>query len=71
MVNSSSFAERVTDLCFDHYERKLTKRGKPQRIREWTTLAAIVESVAGSCGGNEIVLAKRHSARCADVKKQT
>lgn len=62
MMKSSSFAERVTDLCFDHYEKKLTKRGKPQRIREWTALAAVVESVAGSCEGNEVVFVKRHNA---------
>lgn len=47
----STFASCIANLCFDHYAKKLTKKGKPQRKREWTTLAAVIETRAGSDRG--------------------
>jgi hypothetical protein len=34
-------ANKLTQLCFDFYERSLTKNGKPT-VNEWTTIAAII-----------------------------
>ncbi|KAL8585753.1 hypothetical protein ACOMHN_040535 [Nucella lapillus] len=36
-----SFADKVAELCYQHYTR-LPKKGKPQPGKEWTLLAAVV-----------------------------
>jgi len=38
----SIFAQQVAKLCAEHYSKKLSKNGKPQRGREWTLMSAIV-----------------------------
>lgn len=37
------FAVKVTELAYQHYQ-KLPKKGKPQKGKEWTLLAAVVMS---------------------------
>jgi len=39
------FAHQITRLCYEHYKRRLSKNGKPQKNCEWTLLAAVVQSV--------------------------
>nr|XP_004659551.2 tRNA-specific adenosine deaminase 1 isoform X2 [Jaculus jaculus] len=36
-------ADEIAQLCYEHYSIKLPKRGKPERNREWTLLAAVVK----------------------------
>ena len=38
----SNFADKVAKLCCDHYAKVLSKRGKPQKRKEWTFMAAII-----------------------------
>jgi len=40
-----AFARRLTHTCYEHYATRLSKNGKPQKNREWTLLAAVVQSV--------------------------
>lgn len=43
MTGDTNFANNIAWVCFDHY-KKLGKKGKPQHGKEWTHLAAIVQS---------------------------
>ncbi|XP_027629300.1 tRNA-specific adenosine deaminase 1 isoform X6 [Tupaia chinensis] len=36
-------ADEIAQLCYQHYEIKLPKQGKPELNREWTLLAAVVK----------------------------
>ncbi|XP_004600922.2 tRNA-specific adenosine deaminase 1 isoform X2 [Sorex araneus] len=36
-------ADEVARLCYEHYETRLPKQGKPEPDREWTLLAAVVK----------------------------
>lgn len=38
----NDFADKVGELCIQHYSTKLTKKGKPQAGKEWTLMAAVV-----------------------------
>ena len=38
----SAIATQLSQLCAEHYRRRLTKKGKPQQGCEWTVLSAIV-----------------------------
>ncbi|CAI9716037.1 tRNA-specific adenosine deaminase 1 isoform X1 [Octopus vulgaris] len=40
--NDFSFADRVTKCVLGHYEKCISRRGKPRMEREWTLLAAVV-----------------------------
>ncbi|XP_035226965.1 tRNA-specific adenosine deaminase 1-like isoform X2 [Stegodyphus dumicola] len=40
-MESSSFADEVANLCYQHFKR-LPKIGKPQQNKEWTLLAAVL-----------------------------
>lgn len=40
--NDISFADRVTKCVLGHYEKCISRRGKPRMEREWTLLAAVV-----------------------------
>ncbi|KFM76930.1 tRNA-specific adenosine deaminase 1, partial [Stegodyphus mimosarum] len=42
-MESSSFADEVANLCYEHFKR-LPKTGKPQQNKEWTLLAAVLMS---------------------------
>ncbi len=39
---SDPLADRVARLCCLHFENVLIKKGKPQKNKEWTIIAAIV-----------------------------
>ncbi|KAF1397457.1 tRNA-specific adenosine deaminase 1, partial [Spheniscus magellanicus] len=36
-------ADEIAELCYLHYRTRLPKQGKPDRNREWTSLAAVVK----------------------------
>ncbi|XP_004470974.1 tRNA-specific adenosine deaminase 1 [Dasypus novemcinctus] len=36
-------ADEIAQLCYEHYETRLPKQGKPEPSREWTLLAAVVK----------------------------
>lgn len=36
-------ADEIARLCYEHYETRLPKQGKPEPNREWTLLAAVVK----------------------------
>lgn len=36
-------ADEIAHLCYEHYESRLPKQGKPDPNREWTLLAAVVK----------------------------
>ncbi|XP_023378918.1 tRNA-specific adenosine deaminase 1 isoform X1 [Pteropus vampyrus] len=36
-------ADEIARLCYEHYEIRLPKQGKPEPNREWTLLAAVVK----------------------------
>jgi hypothetical protein len=40
-VYSVEDANKIAKLCFDFYDKKLSKNGKPN-AQEWTTLAAVL-----------------------------
>jgi len=42
---SCAFAREMTRLCYEHYETRLSKKGKPQKNCEWTLLAAVIQSL--------------------------
>jgi len=42
---SYAFARHLTHMCYKHYATHLSKNGKPQRNCEWTSVAAVVQSV--------------------------
>lgn len=35
--------DEIAQLCYEHYETRLPKQGKPEPNREWTLLAAVVK----------------------------
>lgn len=48
--DSDKFARDVARLCYTHYSKVLSKKGKPQRQCEWTLLAAVVKSSVSNGG---------------------
>ena len=40
----SDFADKIAELCGQHYKESLCKKGQPQSGREWTLLAAVLQS---------------------------
>ena len=37
----TNFPEALASLCCQHYDKKLSKRGKPQIGKEWTLMSAV------------------------------
>jgi len=46
------FGRQITHLCYQHYRSRVSKNGKPQKHREWTLLAAVVQSLHSEKGNN-------------------
>ncbi|XP_049478450.1 tRNA-specific adenosine deaminase 1 isoform X1 [Panthera uncia] len=47
-------ADEIARLCYEHYQTRLPKQGKPEPNREWTLLAAVVKiqpAIDQACGG--------------------
>ncbi|ESO02265.1 hypothetical protein HELRODRAFT_161513 [Helobdella robusta] len=45
---SASLAEKIRNLCFDHYKNRLSGNGKPKTGSEWTVMSAIVMQLHNS-----------------------
>lgn len=54
-------------MCFDHY-KKLGKKGKPQCGKEWTYLAAFVQS---DDNGKLKVVAMATGTKCIGINKMS
>ena len=51
---TEDFPDEVAKLCCSHFAHNLSKKGKPQKDREWTPMAAVV-MVTGIPGDMKVV----------------
>eukprot|EP00057_Strongylocentrotus_purpuratus_P006959 XP_011661433.1 PREDICTED: tRNA-specific adenosine deaminase 1-like [Strongylocentrotus purpuratus] len=70
-LGSVSFHQTVSDICMTHYERSLPRKGKPENGREWTLLAAVLQS--NLCGSeSELkVVSMATGSKCLGASKMS
>ncbi|GAB1598011.1 tRNA-specific adenosine deaminase 1 isoform X1 [Argonauta hians] len=66
-----SFADKVAKCVFNHYEKRISRRGKPRIEREWTLLAAVVMTIRSGEETNMRVVALGTGTKCIGQSKMS
>eukprot|EP00057_Strongylocentrotus_purpuratus_P013265 XP_011667739.1 PREDICTED: tRNA-specific adenosine deaminase 1-like [Strongylocentrotus purpuratus] len=70
-LGSVSFHQTVSDICMTHYERSLPRKGKPENGREWTLLAAVLQSKLYGSERELKVVSMATGSKCVGASKMS
>lgn len=61
--------DEIAQVCYDHFNHSLTKKGKPQSGREWTILAAVLIQIAAGNNTSCYVASMGTGSKCVGQGK--
>lgn len=70
-IESTPFHRNISRVCISHYNDVLPKRGKPENGREWTLLAAILESNLDGSTNEVKVVSMATGSKCIGTSKMS